>query len=415
MRAIPRQPGSGNWLTRILVAVLAAALAAGRLLACNGPGSGGSGISLPGSGAVPAPGSSAAQLSGGEQAIVTKVKPGLTIINTTPRYDSEAATETGMVINADGLVLTSNHVIDDSTKITDTVASTARPTRWWATTRPGTSPYPAAERIRADDGTDRQLLLGQGRIRRHGPGQRPGPGHHHRHSGPGHRAEAGHHREQRGRRRRLRNAGRNGSGKRRRRARRLSQPASGDVHVLGLHAAPTGTPAGSERFGPGPSGQAFHAAGLPDTQSRSAVLPMPLPPQHQHPAQLVTGRRQRALQRERSLTGWPAYGVHANSAVSFSVLPAIAHVSVRVALAASQLRLPASRKSANQPGRHALSARAAMTPCPAGAQVRRHAIPPRRDCSHRSVADRRNSSGRTSSPQRCMSPGPSGTPVSFGA
>ena len=80
-----------------------------------------------------------------------------------------------------------------------------------------------------------------------------------------------------------------------------------------------------------------------------------------------------------------------------------------------QLRLPASRNSANQPGPHALSARAAMTPCPAGAQVRRRAIPPRRDCSHRSVADRRNTSGRTSSPQRCMSPGPNGTPVSFGA
>jgi len=40
------------------------------------------------------------------------------------------------------------------------------------------------------------------------------------------------------------------------------------------------------------------------------------------------------LQGERSRTGWPAYGVHVNSAVSFSVLPAIAHVSVRVALAA---------------------------------------------------------------------------------
>ena len=51
-----------------------------------------------GSRAVPAPGSSAAQLSGSEQAIVTKVKPGLAIINTTPRYDSEAAAGTGMVI-----------------------------------------------------------------------------------------------------------------------------------------------------------------------------------------------------------------------------------------------------------------------------------------------------------------------------
>ena len=35
--------GSGSWLTHILIAVLGAALAAGRLLAFNGPGSGGSG------------------------------------------------------------------------------------------------------------------------------------------------------------------------------------------------------------------------------------------------------------------------------------------------------------------------------------------------------------------------------------
>ena len=33
---------------------------------------------------------------------------------------------------------------------------------------------------------------------------------------------------------------------------------------------------------------------------------------------------------------------------------------------------------------------------------------------HLRIADRRNSSGRTSSPQRCMSPGPSGTPDSCG-
>lgn len=54
------------------------------------------------------------------------------------------------------------------------------------------------------------------------------------------------------------------------------------------------------------------------------------------------------------------------------------------------------------------------TPCAAPLASGRRAVPPRRDCRHRSVADRRNSSGRTSSPQRCMSSGPSGTPVSFG-
>jgi S1-C subfamily serine protease len=46
------------------------------------------------------------------------------IISTTLRYNSEAAAGTGMVVNADGLVLTNNHVIEDSTKIAGTVAST---------------------------------------------------------------------------------------------------------------------------------------------------------------------------------------------------------------------------------------------------------------------------------------------------
>jgi S1-C subfamily serine protease len=110
-------------LTHTIMAVLGAALATGLLLAFYNPGSGGSGISLPGSGAVPAP-APAAPLAGAQQTIVTKVKPGLVIINTNLQYNSEAAAGTGMVINADGLVLTNNHVIDGSTKITATVAAT---------------------------------------------------------------------------------------------------------------------------------------------------------------------------------------------------------------------------------------------------------------------------------------------------
>ena len=108
-------------LTHAIMAVVGAALATGLLLAFYNPTSGGSGISLPGSGAVPAPGSPSAPLAGGEQAIVTKVKPGLVIINTALQYNSEAAAGTGMVINASGLVLTNNHVINGSTKITATV------------------------------------------------------------------------------------------------------------------------------------------------------------------------------------------------------------------------------------------------------------------------------------------------------
>ena len=109
-------------LTHIVMALLGAALATGLLLVLYQP----TGGSLPGSGAVPAPAASPPPLPGSEQGIVTKVKPGLVIINTTLQYSSEAAAGTGMVINADGLVLTNNHVIEDSTKITATVASTGQ-------------------------------------------------------------------------------------------------------------------------------------------------------------------------------------------------------------------------------------------------------------------------------------------------
>jgi S1-C subfamily serine protease len=119
----PRRRGSGNVLTHIIMAVLGAALGIGLLLSFYSPSGG---PSLPGSGAVPSPGTSAAPLSGGEQAIVSKVKPGLVIINATLQYDSEIAAGTGMVINADGLVLTNNHVIEDSTKITATVVATGK-------------------------------------------------------------------------------------------------------------------------------------------------------------------------------------------------------------------------------------------------------------------------------------------------
>jgi S1-C subfamily serine protease len=115
-----RRRGSGNVFTHAIMAVLGAALAAGLLLAFYGPASGGS---LPGIGAVPAPGSPPAALTGGQRGIVAKVKPGVVIIGAALQYNSEAAAGTGMVINAGGLVLTNNHVIENSTSLTATVAS----------------------------------------------------------------------------------------------------------------------------------------------------------------------------------------------------------------------------------------------------------------------------------------------------
>ena len=119
----PRRRGSGSWLTHAIVAVLAAGLAVGIVVGFFSPASGGPQL---GSGAVPAPPASAAPVASGQQDIVAKVSPGVVLINTTLQYNSEAAAGTGMVINADGLVLTNNHVIKGSTRITATVAATGK-------------------------------------------------------------------------------------------------------------------------------------------------------------------------------------------------------------------------------------------------------------------------------------------------
>jgi S1-C subfamily serine protease len=120
-----RRRGRGSVLTHALMAVLGAALAAGLLLGFYSPSSGSAG-SRPGISTVPARPASPPPLAEGEKAIAAKVEPGLVIINTDLQYNGEAAAGTGMVINADGLVLTNNHVIDGSTKITATVASTGQ-------------------------------------------------------------------------------------------------------------------------------------------------------------------------------------------------------------------------------------------------------------------------------------------------
>jgi S1-C subfamily serine protease len=115
--------GRGNVLTHFIMTVLGAGLAVVLLLIFYSPGSSGS---FPGSSAVPAPPASAAPLGAGAQEIAAKVRPGVVIINTALQYNSERAAGTGMVINANGMVLTNNHVIEDSTSITATVPATGR-------------------------------------------------------------------------------------------------------------------------------------------------------------------------------------------------------------------------------------------------------------------------------------------------
>jgi S1-C subfamily serine protease len=132
----PRPPRRRTGLfSHLIVALLAGALGAGTVVALYHPagnasaapstGGGGAPVPLP-SNAVPQPGSGDSGTASGVAAIVGKVKPGIVIINTALQYASEQAAGTGMVINPDGLVLTNNHVIESSTKITATVVSTGK-------------------------------------------------------------------------------------------------------------------------------------------------------------------------------------------------------------------------------------------------------------------------------------------------
>jgi S1-C subfamily serine protease len=123
-------------LSYLLVALAAGALGAGSVVALYHPASNSSSsqaapqpsggalkpVQLP-SGAIPQPSAGTPSASANEQAIVDKVAPGLVIINTTLQYRGEQAAATGMVISKDGLVLTNNHVIENSTAITARTAN----------------------------------------------------------------------------------------------------------------------------------------------------------------------------------------------------------------------------------------------------------------------------------------------------
>ena len=122
-------------LSYVAVALAAGALGAGTVVAVYHPASSSvAAVPQPSSSAiapaaplpstvVPTPSSGGSGASGN----LASVQRGLVIINTTLQYSSEQAAGTGMVINADrGLVLTNNHVIENATKITATVAATGR-------------------------------------------------------------------------------------------------------------------------------------------------------------------------------------------------------------------------------------------------------------------------------------------------
>ena len=59
-------------------------------------------------------------------AIAAKVDPAVVDVNSTLQYSNESAEGTGMIISADGLVLTNNHVINQATNITATLVTSGK-------------------------------------------------------------------------------------------------------------------------------------------------------------------------------------------------------------------------------------------------------------------------------------------------
>jgi S1-C subfamily serine protease len=120
----PKRRGHGHVLTYFLTATLGAGLGTVLLLALTDSDS--SGATLTGGHGPRTSTGSAPPVVKSQQDIVARVKPGVVIIDTMLQYDSEAAAGTGVVLNSKGLVLTNNHVIQDSTSITATVPSTGK-------------------------------------------------------------------------------------------------------------------------------------------------------------------------------------------------------------------------------------------------------------------------------------------------
>jgi S1-C subfamily serine protease len=118
-----------NFVTYIVVAALAAGVGAGAVLAVNHnnstPVAGqqfqqrGAGL---GPGQITGPGLSRASV----QAIQKKVDPGIVDITSNLHYQGGTAEATGMVISSSGLVLTNNHVIDNSTGLVASLVTSGR-------------------------------------------------------------------------------------------------------------------------------------------------------------------------------------------------------------------------------------------------------------------------------------------------
>ena len=236
-------------LSYVAVALVAGALGAGSVVALYHPASNSTAapsarpsapVPLP-STAVPMPGNGGTGTAGGSLA---KAGQGVVIINTTLQYSSERAAGTGMVINAArGLVLTNNHVIENSTKISATVAATGQNFQARVVGYDVTGDIAlihAAAPVRPAPGSARRFRQGQGGRRGDRPGQRRGPQPDRLRARAHHRGGQDHHGQRPGRLGHLGDAARDVPDRRGHRVRRLGRPAGqrgrpGHRHGHGLN------------------------------------------------------------------------------------------------------------------------------------------------------------------------------------
>jgi len=127
-------------LTYLTVAVVAAAAGAGLTdyalsgnqarSSANGAPTGGTSGGFPGG--FPDGGSHSGVSGSTERAVVGAVRPGLVEISSNLAYQGSQAAATGMVISKNGLVLTNNHVITDTTQLTAKIVATGKqfPAKW---------------------------------------------------------------------------------------------------------------------------------------------------------------------------------------------------------------------------------------------------------------------------------------------
>jgi S1-C subfamily serine protease len=129
----PRRPG---WARGVLVYVVVAALAAGIGAAAVAVFDHNSAQNQPNANSQNPNSSNNPGLGNGssvggvnsaqEQAIAKKIEPGIVDISSDLQYAGGTAAATGMVISSSGLVLTNNHVIDDTTGLTATLVTTGQ-------------------------------------------------------------------------------------------------------------------------------------------------------------------------------------------------------------------------------------------------------------------------------------------------